>query len=147
MQNSEATRGVAALMRKVRLSMRAMTAQTEAREGGHVPELLNNGIRKMGVPSKPEICLRKKSVPNRLIFSRLITFTVQMFHRAATMQTAADRETIAAMRVMDATSVRIISAVIPTLVQVQISTAETKIGVVNAALVLTEASARRSQTQ
>ena len=66
------------------------------------------------------------------------------------MQTGADREAIAAMlemQVMDASSVRIISAAIPTLVQVQISAAETKIGVMNAAQVQTVTVVLRSQTR
>ena len=66
------------------------------------------------------------------------------------MQTGADREAIAAMletQVKDASSVRIISAAIPTLVQVQVSAAETKIGVMNAAQVLTVTVVLRSQTR
>ena len=51
------------------------------------------------------------------------------------------------MQAMDASSVRIISAAIPTLVQVQISAAETKIGVMNAAQVLTVTVVLRSQTR
>ena len=66
------------------------------------------------------------------------------------MQTGADREAIAAMlemQAMDASSVRIISVAIPTLVQVQILAAETKIGVMNAAQVQTVTVVLRSQTR
>ena len=60
--------------------MRLMAAQTEAHEGGRVPEVLSNDIRQMGVPIKPgKIRLRRKSVPNRMISSHLTTFTGQMF--------------------------------------------------------------------
>ena len=80
MQNREATRGVVALTRKLRPLMRLMAAQTEAHEGGRVPEVLGNGIRQMGVPIKlGQTRLRKKSVPNRMTSSHLTTFRGQMF--------------------------------------------------------------------
>ena len=65
MQSSEARHGVVAFPRKVRLLMRLMADRTEAHEEGHVPEVLSNVIRQMGVSIKlGQTRLRKRSVPS-----------------------------------------------------------------------------------
>jgi len=99
----------------------------------------------MGVQIKPRKMLRRwKISPNPMSSSRLTTFMGEMLRPVAKMRIQADPEAMPATA-MDAVSARIISVVIRTLFQAQISTAETKIDVMNAARALTGTVARRNQ--
>ena len=137
-------------MREVCHQVTWMAAQVVALAGGHAQEVRSSGIRPMVVLIKPgKMPKRKKIILNLMICSHLTTFRGQIPRRVAITQTEAEPEPEAmvqmlAILAMDEVSAGTISAVTPIRARVPILAAEIRIGVMTAALVLTETVAQRS---